>query len=134
MNIDVLPTLARLAGVSSPTDRPLDGRDISDLLRGSATSPHQVLYFFEKDRIAAVRTQRWRYVISTFYSDYLVDHERLQYPLLFDIERHGSELYNMAPGEPQVEARMKELLQQGRAQLEGLPQRETPLPAPPPEK
>lgn len=130
MNIDLLPTLARLAGTTPPTDRPIDGKDIIGLLRGGGASPHDVLYFFEQDKIAAVRTQRWRYVVSTFYSRYLVDQEQINYPLLFDIERQGSELYNMAANEPQVEARMKALLADGRARLEGLPQRESPLPPP----
>jgi uncharacterized sulfatase len=128
MNIDLLPTLANLAGAKLPADRPIDGLDIMGLLRGRPDSPHDALYFFEQDRIAAVRNQRWRYVVSTFYSKYLVDQEAMKYPLLFDIERHGSELYNMAPNEPRVEAQMKSLLQRGRGQLEGLPQRETPFP------
>lgn len=128
MNIDLLPTIARLAGAAVPADHPIDGLDILELLRGSPKSPHEALYFFEQDRIAAVRTQRWRYVVQTFYSKYLVEHERMHYPLLFDIGRHGSEIYNMAPNEPGVETQMRDLLQRGRAQLEGLPQRQTPWP------
>jgi uncharacterized sulfatase len=130
MNIDLLPTLVHIAGAALPPSLQLDGRDISALLHGADKSPHEALYFFDADRIAAVRTQRWRYVVSTYYSKYEVDHlaAHFNYPLLFDFEAHGGELYNLAPSFPDVEKVMHGYLDQGRAALEGLPQNETPFP------
>ena len=34
MNIDFFPTLVKLAGANTPTDREIDGRDIFSLFKG----------------------------------------------------------------------------------------------------
>ena len=58
--IDMLPTLARLAGAEVPKDRIIDGKDISDLLfaKAGAKSPHEV-HFYE---IEGVRRNQWKLV------------------------------------------------------------------------
>ena len=124
MNIDLMPTLAALAGAGLPADLKMDGRDVSGLLLGAAASPHEALYFFTGDRIAAVRTQRWRYLVRTFMQVWEIDHldPGYRHPLLYDIETHGSELFNMAEKEPEVLKRMQSLLDAGRRELEGIPQ------------
>jgi uncharacterized sulfatase len=131
MNIDLLPTLARVAGATPPSDRPIDGADLSAVLRGGRRSPHEALYFFQHDLIAAVRTQRWRYVARTIYQTYDVDMiAEFGGALLFDIERQGAEFYDVGASEPEVVARMDGLLRRGRAELEGLPQHDSPWPPP----
>jgi arylsulfatase A-like enzyme len=62
MTIDLLPTFARLAGASVPTDRIIDGRDIFSLIRGDAgaKSPHESLYFYWGRELQAVRSGRWK--------------------------------------------------------------------------
>lgn len=55
-HIDLLPTIAAMAGVAKPKTLPLDGKDLTSLLLGTASDwPDRML--FEK---RAVRTQRWR--------------------------------------------------------------------------
>ena len=124
MNIDLMPTLAALVGAGLPAELEMDGRDVSGLLLGSGASPHEALYFFVGDRIAAVRTQRWRYLVRTFMQVWEIDHldPGYRHPLLYDIETHGSELFNMAEREPEVLKRMQSLLEAGRRELEGIPQ------------
>ena len=58
MTIDVLPTVARLAGAPLPNDRIIDGRDIWPLLGGErrAASPHDALYFYWGQELHAVRS------------------------------------------------------------------------------
>ena len=47
--IDVLPTLVRLAGGKIPADRKIDGLDIWPVLSGeSKESPHDALYYFRR--------------------------------------------------------------------------------------
>ena len=62
MTIDLLPTVARLAGAPVPQDRVVDGLDIWPLLGASsgATSPHEVLYFYWGQELHAVRSGRWK--------------------------------------------------------------------------
>jgi arylsulfatase A len=55
-HIDLLPTIAAIAGAANPKTLPLDGKDLTCLLLGKPGNwPDRML--FEKN---AVRTQRWR--------------------------------------------------------------------------
>jgi arylsulfatase A-like enzyme len=69
MTIDLLPTIARLAGAEVPTDRVIDGRDIWPLMAGEAgaTSPHEVLYFYWLRELQAVRAGRWKLQLRHAY-------------------------------------------------------------------
>jgi len=57
---DLLPTLAKLTHSQAPTDRIMDGKDISDMLLGKkgARSPHQ-LHFYENE---GIRRGDWKLV------------------------------------------------------------------------
>ena len=62
MNIDLFPTLLRLAGLEPPADRVIDGRDIWPLLTGArAESPHEALFFFNANVVDGARAGRWKY-------------------------------------------------------------------------
>jgi arylsulfatase A len=60
--IDVLPTLAKLAGGEVPDDRIVDGRDIGPLLRAEpgAKSPHEAFYYYWDNGLEAVRRGNWK--------------------------------------------------------------------------
>jgi len=63
--IDVLPTLVRLAGGDVPTDRVIDGRDIWPLMAGqSQQSPHEALFYFNGNQLQAVRCGPWKLAIA----------------------------------------------------------------------
>jgi len=60
--IDILPTLAALAGAPLP-DLPIDGKNIAPLLRGdpAAAPPHEALFFhYEAGQLQAMRAGRWK--------------------------------------------------------------------------
>lgn len=64
-NIDILPTFVHLAGGAVPTDRKIDGADISDLLLGkSKESPRKVQYYFDANQLHAVRVGPWKLAIA----------------------------------------------------------------------
>ena len=67
MNIDLFPTFLALAGLPEPSDRTIDGRDLSATWLQGAESPHDHLYYFptlspEPD---AVRDARFKLLGST---------------------------------------------------------------------
>ncbi len=126
MNIDLMPTLAALVGAEIPDTVTLDGRDILPLMRGAAQSPHEVLYFFSNDTIAALRTDRWRLVVRSYYLTYDIPLDQFGYSMLFDLDSPHGESYSVANRYPAVLERMNGLLAQGRSRLEGLPQTFTP--------
>jgi len=58
-HVDLLPTICELAGASPPSDRPLDGRSIAELLRtGQGASPHDYVYH-TWNRYVPLDDKRW---------------------------------------------------------------------------
>jgi uncharacterized sulfatase len=59
--IDVFPTLCKLAGVSLPQDRTIDGRDIFPLMTSdSAKTPHVALYSMSAANLVTIRSGKWK--------------------------------------------------------------------------
>lgn len=117
-NLDLLPTLLAMAGKPPVTGRELDGRDISGLLKDGAASPHEEIVLFDNARVAAVRTQRWKYVARSYYRTYDVALDR--YPLLFDMDVDPGENYSVARNFPEAAADMRARLEKARARYEPL--------------
>lgn len=71
--IDLLPTLTSLAGIERVGDKPLDGRDLSPLLRGdSAAWPERMIFSTWAGKVS-VRTQRFRLDSAGNLYDMLAD-------------------------------------------------------------
>lgn len=60
--IDLLPTIARLAGADLPEDRVIDGKDIWPLMTGDAEArtPHDNYYYYKSDQLEAMRSGNWK--------------------------------------------------------------------------
>lgn len=59
--MDIMPTMAQLAGTQAPTDRVIDGRDIGPLLTTpGAASPHDAFFYYHGNRLEAVRDSRFK--------------------------------------------------------------------------
>ncbi len=59
--MDLYPTLAALCGAEIPTDRTIDGRDITPLLlTDDATSPHDAFFYYWMNDLEAVRAGSWK--------------------------------------------------------------------------
>ena len=87
--IDLLPTLTSLAGVALPPGKPLDGRDLTALLRGEPIVwPERVLFSTWGGRVS-VRSQRHR-----------LDHRGM----LFDIESDPAQVHPLEDQEPAIAA------------------------------
>jgi arylsulfatase A len=128
MNFDLFPTLLELAGVDVPDDRIIDGKNIWPVLQGSNTSPHEYLYFFNNEEITAVRSQKWKFVVRSYYRGGLArfEGERLGEPhyyhpgLLFDLEKNPEEQFSYTREYPGIVEKMIERLEKGRDELEPL--------------
>ena len=115
-NLDLLPTLLAMAGKPQVSDRELDGRDISAVLKDGAESPNDEIVLFDNAKVAAVRTSRWKYVARSYYRTYDVPLDR--YPLLFDMEIDPGENYSVARNFPDAAADMRARLERARAKYE----------------
>jgi arylsulfatase A len=123
MNIDLFPTLVKLAGGDLPSDRPIDGKDILPMLVDGAASPHEALFLFDKDRIAGVRSGKWKLVVESQYRAAVpsFDNPNSYYGpngLLFDLDLDPSETYSYTREYPEVVAQMREFLIEGQKNLD----------------
>jgi arylsulfatase A len=59
--LDLLPTVAKLAGAKVPRDRTIDGKDIWPLLtQVKARSPHKLFCYYLDNQLQAVRSGPWK--------------------------------------------------------------------------
>ena len=90
--IDLLPTLADLAGIPVASTQPLDGVSLKPLLSGSGAGwPERMIFSHWKGRVS-VRTQQYR-----------LDHQGR----LYDIPEDPGQRRDVAAANPQLTARLK---------------------------
>lgn len=136
MNIDIMPTLLAVAGLSPPDDRVIDGINIMPLMRGDQASKQiaeqRSLYFFHEYTVEAMRQGKWKYINDTNHYVWPVPMDKASnltgkilssrdyypqdgadpvptlgtWPLLYDMHLDPSESYNVAKHQQQVTARL----------------------------
>lgn len=101
--IDLLPTLAELAGVPVPADRPLDGRTLVPLLTGgpAAEWPDRPLFSHWNGKVG-VRTQDWR----------LDDRGRL-----YEMNADPGQTRDVAATHPEVAGRLRQAVDGWRTEV-----------------
>ena len=106
--IDLLPTIAKLAGQTIPQDRIIDGQDASDILLGKAKakSPHEYLYY-EKD---GIRKGKWKLVRYRVKADRFVE--------LYDLEKDLGEQNDLSKQYPKKVKALTEALDAHVARIE----------------
>jgi arylsulfatase A-like enzyme len=111
-SMDLLPTLARLAGTHEPQDRTIDGGDIIDLWRAApgATSPHEAFFYYWKDSLHAVRAGQWKLHLRRDRDDGEVQE-------LYDLAADVGETANLFEQHPEVVSRLLQFADEARADL-----------------
>jgi arylsulfatase A-like enzyme len=127
MTIDLLPTLAALAGTSLPA-HPIDGLNIWPLLSGvrGAPTPHEALYFYWENELHAIRSGRWKLHFAHSYhqpdprgaggAPGQMKQPRMP-PALFDLQTDIGETRDVAARHPDVVHRLETLAEAARAEL-----------------
>ncbi len=116
-NLDLFPTILAMAGVAQP-DFELDGKDLTDVLIRNAASPRDEYVLFNNANIAAVRTERWKYVVRSYYRGLDIPLDAFNYPLLFDMDADPGENYSVASLFPEAAAEMKARVEAAKAKYE----------------
>jgi arylsulfatase A-like enzyme len=108
--LDVLPTFAKLAGAQAPTDRELDGFDLSTTLRTGAPSPRDTLFYYGGSGLAAVRH-------GAYKAHFVIPPEGNAFssaappagggPQLYNLDQDPSEKYDLARSQPEVVAELR---------------------------
>ena len=100
--IDLLPTLADLAGIPVASTKPLDGLSLKSLLLGAAKDWPDRMIFSHWDGRVSVRTQRYR----------MDDHDQL-----FDMEADPGQDHDISDTAAEVSARLSKARAQWKADL-----------------
>ena len=127
-NLDILPTVANLIGAQIPDAHKFDGKDVLAVLQGHEESPHEVLYFFSDEDVAALRTTRWKLIVRDFYRgkyialDQVTNMDLIDEPywLLFDMNDTEPERYSMARENPDVLKKLLGYWQSARSEFDPL--------------
>jgi arylsulfatase A-like enzyme len=110
--MDVLPTLLKLAGGTLPGDRVIDGRDIWPLLTGQGRqSPHEALFYFKGDRLEAVRSGPWKLAIVPQGGKPALP-KRPPGPRLYNLDADIGETTDVAARHPDVVQRLQGYIRQ----------------------
>jgi arylsulfatase A-like enzyme len=120
--LDLLPTFAKLAGAVAPTDRPLDGFDLSQTLRTGAPSPRQELFYYGS-RLAAVRQGPYKlHLVPQQGQPGQGGTQQAQTgqaasagPELYNLDVDPSEKFNLAGRLPDVVAKLQRLAAEHQA-------------------
>lgn len=127
--MDMLPTLAKLAGARVPTDRVVDGHDVSDLMHGreGATSPTKAFYYYQHTHLQAVRSGKWKLHLSRpanpSWTPNWAGHIKKEdvfdvtKPMLFDLDNDIAEQQDVARDHAHVVLRLLGLAEQARSDI-----------------
>ena len=129
--IDLLPTLATLAGGKAPADRVIDGEDISGLLRGDfdKATDGKAYYYYFMTHLQAVRQGKWKLVfprpkdptwLDRFARNGHIaakDDDVIPGPFLIDLEADLGETTNVAEKHPEVVKKLTGLAEAIREDL-----------------
>ncbi len=127
--MDILPTLAKLAGAELPALR-IDGKDIWPLMSGraGARSPHEALFYYRGWALEAVRSGKWKLHLPHSYRTLggrkggtggkPVKYEQAKIGLaLFDLEKDIGEQHDVSAQHPEVVERLLGLADKIREDL-----------------
>ncbi len=112
--LDLYPTLIRLAGGTMPSDRPMDGVDLSGLLFKGEPIEREVFCYYRGEKLYAARLGAWKIHLITQapYGEKPVTHEK---PLLYNLEVDPSESHEISASHPEVVARIVAAVEKHRA-------------------
>jgi arylsulfatase A len=111
--LDLLPTFCALAGAQAPSDRVLDGYDLSAALQdkghGKGRSPRQTMFYWRGSKLMAVRHGAFKvhFITQSEYGgEAAVTHAT---PELYNLDHDPSEKWNVAAKHPEVIAEIRRI-------------------------
>lgn len=129
--MDVMPTLAALAGTAPPADRVIDGEDIRHLFHGDFEQARadKAYFYYLRVHLQAVRQGRWKLHLPRdkepvgaapfSRNTHIAAADRVGFaePFLVDLQADPGETQNVANAHPEVVARLQGLAEDMREDL-----------------
>ncbi|MBD0353499.1 MAG: sulfatase [Flavisolibacter sp.] len=110
--MDLYPTILHLAKAEVPKDRPIDGNDIIDLLTGKKDKVTDVVFYYDKGDLYAVRKGPWKAHFTTHHSYSPEPPQEHNPPLLYNIEADPSEQYDTAKDHANIVEDLKKVFEE----------------------
>ena len=114
--MDLFTTVLSIADGTPPTDRPVDGLDLSPVLFGTASGPRQTMAYYRMGELFAFRQGPYKIHFSTQGRYGLPppreDHEP---PLLYNLDEDPGERYDIAAAQPDTVAALVAAAERHRA-------------------
>lgn len=117
-SMDLYPTILTLAGASLPEDRTLDGVDLHPMLTGEQKEVQDVVYYYLREELQAIRKGNFKAHFITKPSYRKVAPERHDPPLLYNIDEDPSEKYEIGEKHPEVIQEIKKIYKEHKAGVE----------------
>lgn len=119
--MDLFTTSAKLAGATVPSDRPIDGLDISPLFFGSGLVLRDAYFFYRGSTLYAARLGHWKahFITRSGYGD--DQPEPHEPPQLYHLGEDPGERFDRAKENPAVIAKITEAVARHRAALQVAP-------------
>ncbi|MGE3804413.1 MAG: sulfatase [Gemmataceae bacterium] len=116
--MDVWPTCVALAGGKLPTDRIIDGVDLTPVLTGKGPSPRDHLVYYRGTDVYAVRKGSFKahfITRSSYGGDKPVKHDP---PELYNLDVDPAEKFNVAKQHPEIITELVKLVDAHKAKVE----------------
>ncbi|WP_417384863.1 sulfatase [Gimesia sp.] len=127
--LDIYTTSIKLAGGNVPTDRVVDGVDLTPVLLEGGNSPREIMAYYRGTKLMALRKGPWK---AHFITKPAYGNEPFQEhnpPVLYHLEHDPSEKYDVAKNHPNVIKELKAAAEQFQKTVKPVPsQLEIPLP------
>jgi arylsulfatase A len=109
--LDILQTFASLAGAQPPTDRILDGYDLSATLGGKVPSPRDTLFYYGDNGLTAVRHGAYKahFAVPGGGGWPGAPAPPKGAPLLYNLDQDPSEKFDLAAKHPEVVAELRRI-------------------------
>ncbi|MEE8450848.1 MAG: sulfatase [Thermoguttaceae bacterium] len=108
--MDIYTTAVELAGGKVPTDRIVDGVDLSPVLLGTGASPRQTMFFYRGTELYAARVGPYKAHFTTKDAYGSPKPQTHDPPLLYHLGHDPSEKFDLSAGHPEVIARIRRVV------------------------
>lgn len=127
--IDLMPTIAKIAGAKVPTDRVIDGLDITKIFHGTQTELDRPYYFYQHQSLRAVRQGKWKLHLphseldktkeGTIWQNHVPKEDRAYITelTLYDLDKDIGETTNIAKAHPEIVEKLKAQLEIAKKQI-----------------
>ncbi len=122
---DFYPTFANAIGAKLPTDRTIDGKDVSEILFGKtpSTPVHDSFLYYDTSKLSAVRSGKWKLKLETTLIEETGGYGKIENPQakiperLYNLDIDLGEQKSVLEDHPDIADRLRKIADEARKDL-----------------